>query len=230
MEGDRVVREVAGGGVIEHPVIILAAGKSSRLGEPKGLVAVQGEPWLGCQIERLGECGAARVVVVLGYDWDAYASAIPWLVRAVELGSFLFAGVRVQVARNMTPDRGSFSSLVRGIEALDASDHAYVLPVDVPCAGRPVWALLSDAMQGGVDAAVAVHAGRGGHPVLCSPRMLQALRAIPPDAPGARLDAQLRALPPAACARVAVDDVRVTMNLNTRDDWHALAGGVADDR
>jgi molybdopterin-guanine dinucleotide biosynthesis protein A len=36
-----------------HPVIVLAAGKSSRAGMPKGLIEVNGRPWIEHQIEAL---------------------------------------------------------------------------------------------------------------------------------------------------------------------------------
>jgi hypothetical protein len=57
--------------------------------------------------------------------------------------------------------------------------------------------------------------------------MLARLREVPLDAESARLDAQLRALPEAARARVAVDDVRVALNLNTKEDWENIAGRTA---
>ena len=210
---------------IAHPVIVLAAGRSSRLGSPKGLVDVQGQPWLCAQLERLGACRAPSAVVVLGLDREEYARAIAWITRASE-DWFLFAGVRVRVVRNPAPDRGPFSSLLCALDALDAAGGAFVLPIDVPCPGRPVWRALQDAaVSDGIDAAVPVHGARGGHPVLCSARLLARMRVVPLDAPDARLDAQLRALPDPACARVPVDDVRVTLNLNRPEDWESVTGG-----
>jgi molybdenum cofactor cytidylyltransferase len=218
---------------ITYPVIVLAAGASSRLGSPKGLVPVDGRPWLECQIERLGECGAKSVFVVLGHDWDAYVAALPWIARAVEVGWFPISGVRVAIARNEAPERGPFSSLQRGaleVLAQNTACNAFVLPVDVPCPGRPVWSALGAALGPGVDAAIPSHAGRGGHPVLLSSRVLAHLAALAWDAPDARLDAQLRTLDDSARARIEVDDVRVTMNLNTKEDWASIAGGEMDDR
>ena len=137
--------------MIRHPVVLLAAGKAERLGRPKGLVVVAGEPWLALQIERLGECGAKRVVVVLGHAWDDHVAALPWVTRAHE-GSFPVTGVRVEVARNAQPERGPLSSLLCGIARiariarLGTSEPAYVLPVDVPCPGRAVWTALDAAL------------------------------------------------------------------------------------
>jgi molybdenum cofactor cytidylyltransferase len=210
--------------MIRHPVILLAGGKSERLGRPKGLVVVAGEPWLALQIERLGECGASRVVVVLGHAWDEHVSALPWVARAYETG-FPVTGLLVQVARNEEPERGPFSSLVCGIERLGAGEAAYVMPVDMPCPGRVVWGALEAAMTAEVDAAVPTHGGRGGHPLLCSARFLARLAALPTGREDLRLDAQVRGLQERARRRVAVDDVRVTVNLNTPEAWAAMEGG-----
>ena len=52
----------------EHPItgIILAAGESSRMGEPKSLLDWGGKPLLQHQIDALTDAGCAPVVVVLG--------------------------------------------------------------------------------------------------------------------------------------------------------------------
>lgn len=206
---------------VSAPVILLAAGRSSRAGEPKGLIDVHGQPWLACQLERMAECHVPRVVVVLGFGWDAYRAAFPWIDRA-HAGALAVMGVEVQVARNLDPDRGPFSSLVCGIERL-GRESAFVLPIDVPCPGRVVWHALSLALaEGSRDAAIPMYQGKGGHPVLGSAAFLERLRRTPIDAADARLDAKLRALPAPTLARIEVDDVRVGMNLNTPEDWRAM--------
>jgi CTP:molybdopterin cytidylyltransferase MocA len=185
---------------------------------------VHGAPWLERQLERLAQCGLSRAVVVLGYDLPAHVLAMPWVERALAAPLPLL-GLRVEVVWNGAPERGPFSSLACGLARVGAT---FVLPVDVPCPGRAVWEALDAA---GALAAVPEREGRGGHPVRLSAAFVDRLRAVPIDAPDARLDVQLRKLAPDEIARVAVDDVRAFTNLNDAEDWESVAGGGdVDDR
>ncbi len=46
-------------------VVMLAAGRSTRVGVPKGLIAVMGRAWIEHQLDALEGAGLAGVVVVL---------------------------------------------------------------------------------------------------------------------------------------------------------------------
>jgi CTP:molybdopterin cytidylyltransferase MocA len=206
---------------LTRPVIVLAGGRSSRMGEPKGLVAVRGRPWLEHQLERFAACGGERAIVVLGHGASAYLAALPWLAES-------FAGLAIDIVMNDAPERGTFSSVQCGARAVLANGDAagaFVLPVDVPCAEARVWEALDAACTGDVLASVPRYASRGGHPVACSHALLASLVALDPATADARLDVQLRS------ARVAprvigvpVTDARVIANLNTPDDWATITG------
>jgi molybdenum cofactor cytidylyltransferase len=188
-------------------VIVLAAGRSSRMGEPKGLVQVQGRPWLELQLDAIERAGG-RAVLVLGADRERYRQALPDLPE------------RVRLAFNDDPDRGPFSSLQLGLALLGAGAPAFVLPVDVPAAGAAVWQALREALTTGVDAAVPVLEDRGGHPVLLAASTVAHLRDRPATS---RLDAELAALP--RVARIPVKDLLVRLNLNAPQDWGKLDRG-----
>ncbi|HEY8039995.1 MAG TPA: nucleotidyltransferase family protein [Polyangiaceae bacterium] len=194
-------------------VVVLAAGRSSRLGQPKGLVAVRGRPWLEHQLEALAGTGVGvrRVVLVLGFDREAYLAALPGV-----------ASMAVPVV-NGAPERGPFSSLQCGLAEVvrDGDRPAFVLPVDVPVAAPDVWEALAGALGPGIDAVVPVH-GKGGHPVLLSSTLVRHLLTLPPEGPESRLDLQLRLV---SVARVPVADARVGLNLNVAEDWGKLEGG-----
>jgi len=89
---------------------------------------------------------------------------------------------RVELVRNETWEQGGmFSSVQIGIDGLDGP--AFVHPCDVPGAGPAIYRLLAQAYRPGVDDVVRpVHRGRGGHPVLLSPVMLDAVRQAPQSA------------------------------------------------
>jgi len=175
------------------------------MGVPKGLVRIDGRAWIEHQLDATERIGPGRTVVVLGFEHARYAEQVESLpARAV-------------VARNEAPERGPFSSLQVGLAHVAPDDPTFVLPIDVPAPAPEVWASLLAALTSGVDAAVPVHRGRGGHPVLLSPRLARGLRRLGAET---RLDFELRRV---AVARVPVEDARVRRNLNTPEDWLDLA-------
>jgi molybdenum cofactor cytidylyltransferase len=198
-------------------VVLLAAGRSSRMGQPKGLVVHAGRPWLEAQLDALR---GRRVVVVLGYDAPRYLQAIPDLPA------------RAEVVVNPDPDRGPFSSLQVGLAAFGPSPAGpvFVLPVDVPAPSATVWDALEAALAsaGGslatcLDAVIPSHEGRGGHPVLLAPPFIARLCRRDPASPDARLDVALRS---AETLHVPVGDARVRLNLNAPEDWGKLGEGT----
>ena len=211
-------------------VVLLAAGRSSRMGTPKGLVAVNGRAWIEHQLDAIraaGQAGVGGVIVVLGFDSERYVEAVPQLVR------------RAVVTVNVAPHHGPFSSLQVGLARVPTGPPAYVLPIDVPAPSPAVWRALSLALaaepgeageeagadrEGSAAAAVPVLAGSsaGGHPVLLSAALIARVRAL---APTSRLDHVLREHD-VQVSRVVVDDVRVRMNLNAPGDWARLPRGT----
>src|SRR5688572_20706140 len=59
--------------------LLLCGGKSSRMGQPKGLLDYFGRPWLVEQLYRLKKVGMSSVTVLLGYGSDEYFVKIPQL-------------------------------------------------------------------------------------------------------------------------------------------------------
>lgn len=189
-------------------VVLLAAGQSSRMGEPKGLWAIGGKPWLEHQLDALDELGA-EAVLVLGFDRQRYLESLPELED------------RASVVVNPAPEHGPFSSLQCGLRVSGAP--AFVLPVDVPVPVADVWQALHRALTERFDAAVPVHEGRGGHPVLLAPALVTHVLGLPADS---RLDHVLREWDAERIARIPVLDRRVRLNLNAPEDWGKLAAGT----
>lgn len=164
------------------------------MGTPKGLLDYHGRPWIVAQLAALPP---ARVVVVLGHDAAAYREVLE--------------GAEVTIAVNPAPERGAFSSLQVGLEAA-GKGAAFVLPLDVPAPNASVW----ERLEATASSALPVWEQKGGHPVRVSEELARRLCRLDPSDPAARLDTQLRM---DGALRVPVEDVRVTMNLNTPEAW-----------
>lgn len=125
--------------------LLLAAGAGSRLGTPKALVELDGEPLLRRGIRVLRDGGCDPVLVVLG-------------AAVVEI-----ADAEVVVAEDWA--EGLSASLRAGLAALPATVDAVVVAlVDQPQVGSGAVRRLVAATGG--DAAVATYAGEPRNPVL----------------------------------------------------------------
>lgn len=191
-------------------VIVLAAGRGRRMGGPKALMTVDGEPWWRVQARRLRDAGCTPIWVVSPEVRAAIAGAPD--------------GPRALVEAN--PDAPMFDSLRAGVGHLGprTPERLFVLPVDVPAPGRATWDTLATARSDGV--AVPVHAGRRGHPICLAQawvdRVLRPAFAAPPG-PSVRLDG----LAAPARTEVPVSDPAVVANLNTPADLATWLHGPA---
>ena len=99
-------------------IIILAAGESSRLGQPKQLLPYQNKTLIEHIIEQATATNAAKIVVILG----AFAERIrPFLAFA-----------NVEIVENENWEKGMSSSLQKGLEHAQNADYILVLLSDQP--------------------------------------------------------------------------------------------------
>jgi CTP:molybdopterin cytidylyltransferase MocA len=141
--------------------IVLAAGMSTRMGQPKSLLDWGGEPLLAYQIKQLKEAGVDEVVVVLGYQADDIHRKIGKLPCRVMLNARYHAG--------------RAGSLRIGAKAVNRDAEAIViLSVDQPRPATLIRKLL--------DSHIATNAatrpsfdGHTGHPVVVSGRLREEL-------------------------------------------------------
>lgn len=175
--------------------ILLAAGGSRRMGQPKALLLWRGAPLALRHVEALqGAC--SRVRVVLGGHGDAIDAVLP---AAVE-----------RVWNHRWAETGMSESLALALEDLPEDAVALVTPVDLPPAPREV---LERLLQAGAPAVPTVH-GEDGHPVLIQVGVTRVgLRQE-------RLDAVLR-----GARRVEVNWRGALVNANTVEQWEAVVRG-----
>jgi CTP:molybdopterin cytidylyltransferase MocA len=134
--------------------ILLAAGMSTRMGEPKALLPWQGQPLVCYQVEQLREAGVDEVVVVLGHRADD-------IQRHMKL-------LRCRVLLNALHQQGKAGSLRIGAKGVNRDAEAIVIvSVDQP---RPAE-LTRKLLEAHTDETLisrAVHQGKGGHPIVVS--------------------------------------------------------------
>lgn len=193
--------------------IVLAAGRSRRMGEPKAMLSAGDDTFLRHAIRALRDGGCAYVVVVTGRLDDETAR------RIAEDAAELDAGIAV----NPAAESQQVDSLRIGLAALPPqAEAAVVAPVDVPdVSGALVRAVVDAYRRTGAPITLPAREGRHGHPVLFARRVFGELSR--PELPqGARTVIHAHA---AELAEVPVD--ALPADVDTADDyrrWRAARG------
>jgi len=187
--------------------IVPAAGRSSRLGRDKALLALDGAVVVDRLAATLARAGIDRIVVVAA----AGDRALP--AHCARRG--------LAIACNPRPERGMLSSVLCGLAAvagLAASDVLVVCPVDYPAIRAATVRRLLDGLAAGGElrVAVPVHEGRRGHPLALRGALAPELRALDPERGLRHL---LDRHPPLA---VEVADPGIHRDLDTWLDYAAL--------
>jgi molybdenum cofactor cytidylyltransferase len=185
--------------------IVLAAGRSRRMGEPKAMLRVGDETFLQNAVRALREGGCAYVVVVTGRLDDETA------LHIAEDAAELDAGIAV----NPAAESEQADSLRIGLAALPPqAEAAVVAPVDVPdVSGALVSAVIEGFRRTDAPIVLPASGGRHGHPVLFARRVFDEL-ARPGLPQGARTVIHAHA---AALAEVPVD--ALAADVDTPEDY-----------
>lgn len=168
--------------------VILAAGGSSRLGQPKQLLTFRGETLIRRAFRAAAEAGCDPVVVVTGEPNDAIRSKLD--IRdsrisspgALELGTGAkSAVVRATVVENAEWRRGVGTSIRRGLEQLSESVSAAVLlTCDQPFVESAiVRQLIAKREETGKPIVASSYANTLGVPALFERSCFKALLALP---------------------------------------------------
>ena len=183
--------------------LLLAAGAGRRMGGPKALVELGGEPLVRRGIRLLADGGCDPVVVVAG--------------AAAERVRPLCDGAQVVEAAGWTT--GMAASLQAGLAAA-VGDACVVALVDQPGVTPAAVERLRAAHRDGATAAVAAYAGRPRNPVLLDRSIWADVAAAAAGDEGART--WLRAHPELV-VHVDCSDVGTPQDVDTPQDLAALA-------
>ncbi|PTY08763.1 hypothetical protein DB347_04105 [Opitutaceae bacterium EW11] len=184
-------------------IVVLAAGASSRMGKPKPLLPIEGQP-LAVRAARASlEAKTDCVVFVLGCAADSVAPVLaPW---------------PVSILRNDRWNDGIGSSIRCGIQALSQFqpllDGALITLCDQPGLTSAAIRRLIDAFSGPQGLVAARYLGAVGAPAIFGRDYFPELLSLPPDA-GAQ-----RVLKKHSDIMVPVDLPDLAVDLDTPDDY-----------
>jgi molybdenum cofactor cytidylyltransferase len=195
--------------------LVLAAGESTRMGEPKALLPdPDGRPFVARVVRTFAAAAVSDVIVVTGALHDEIVAAVtadrpPVLPRFVH---------------NPDPSRGQLSSLWAGLDAADRPEVEAVLMtlVDVPMMSPSTVTAVVEAWRRTHAPIVRPAIGdRHGHPVLFDRVVFDELRRAPLEE-GAKAVVHRRAQ---QLVNVEVLDAGCLVDVDTREDYARLLAG-----
>ena len=185
--------------------IVLAAGRSRRMGQFKPLLPFGDRTVIDHCIDSLRCGGVESIVLVVGY-------------RAADLQNHL-QSANVVFAINPDPDSEMSESVAHGVSQIPSNAKAILItPVDHPAVPGAVVARIIESWQKGASLVVPTWEGRGGHPVLVDLAFRNELLNLDPSR-GLR---SLFESHPGQVTRLRVDSSYVARDMDTWDDYISL--------
>ena len=195
------------------PAIVLAAGRSSRMGRAKATLPTgDGHTFLSRIVQTFLDAGVDDVIVVVGHDAESIA------------GGFAGSGLPARFVVNRDYDRGQLSSVLAGLSAVDRPGVSAVLLtlVDVPLVSPATVRAVLDSYHRTHAPIVRPTSGeRHGHPLLIDRSLFDALRRADP-ASGAKPIVRAHA---SAAGNIAIVDEGAFTDIDTEEEYRRIIGG-----
>lgn len=175
MGGNSALRQTVGGTQVSNLIaaIVLAAGKSARLGRPKQLLELEGRPLLQHVIDAVADSSVDEIIVVLGHEAERIEGSIELPPHG-------------RVVLNPSFGQGQSTSVRRGLVAVGRdADAAVFLVGDQPrIRGEIIDQVIQAWMASPLPVARAYFNGTPGHPVVVARSGWDAFKAPRGDAGG----------------------------------------------
>lgn len=183
--------------------ILLAAGRSSRMGCQKGLLPWHGKTLFEHQIQELKNANLSEIIVVTGHDAIIYSRmAKHFPIISIYNHNYL---------------EGKCSSIVAGLLSVDKqTEMVLIVAVDQPTDAKIILQLIETLQKGTAVIAVPLYDGKRGHPLLFSTTIMDDLLAIKEETKGLRhlfqkYDNQVIEVP--------IGNSLIHLNINTPEDY-----------
>lgn len=148
--------------------IVLAAGKSERMGQNKQLLQLNGKSIIEGILDALSDAGINEQVVVLGDEMAEVIEAI-----RPKIG-------KVKIALNVTPEKGMASSVQTGIIVLSNVDAILIVLGDQPIFDSDLLKKMIGILEDNSEALIVspIFNGKKGHPLLFRKSLLGELMGL----------------------------------------------------
>ena len=202
--------------------VVLAAGGSSRLGQPKQLLTFRGETLVRRAVRAAAEACCDPVIVVVGGINDAIQSEVDIRDSRISLSSTPGKTTRAMVVENAEWRNGVGTSIRRGVEHLPGFvDAAVLLTCDQPFVDAGVIRrLVSTQEKTGKPIVASAYANTLGVPAIFDRLCFAALLTLPDDS-GAKT---LMATRPNDVAAVGFEQGAI--DIDTPEDFERLTANA----
>jgi len=189
----------------DFTVLILAAGRSERMGSPKPLLKWKGKTFLQHMLSNpIFHYDNIHSLVVLGHN-------------AKDIETQLFPDIRFITNHNY--DSGRTSSVQCGINAFQRKPEGFfVWPVDCPLISSTNFGTLIDHFQNPSNIIIPSYNRKRGHPPLIGAHYINDILEMEPDEPLRDLYNKYKE----KIVHVVVDDPAVLHNINTPEAYQNL--------
>ncbi len=144
--------------------LILAAGKSGRVGEPKAFLKIGDKTFVTQIISKLmSVCDS--IIVVFGFDGDNLKTK---LIDEEMLKNF---SDKIQIEINRNFEAGMFSSIQCGLSEIQESDFILIHHVDQPSLSLKFYEEFIGQIEENIDWLQPSYDGKVGHPILISKKL-----------------------------------------------------------
>jgi len=185
------------------PVIILAAGNSERMVQPKPFMKWdEHTTFLEKIVSEYTAIGAGRIIIVMNKAGYVRVNAeVPQITESAN------------IIVNEHPEKGRMSSLKLGLQSIPGNTSSFIQNIDNPFVNAALLRLMIPLDE--PDAyVVPVCNGKGGHPVLTGSKIVEHILADESDDSDFRL-----MLKNFRRKEVETDDKFILVNINTPEDY-----------
>lgn len=190
--------------LFEHTsCLILAAGKSERMGEPKALLKFDNDTTF---VERIAktyaQAGIEQIVIVVNSELLAELKE-----RTIDLPS------GINLVLNDKPELGRFYSLKTGVQQVSTGHSCFLQNIDNPFTSLKILEELF-SHKNESDVIVPNFHNKSGHPILLCPAVLDEIRLFKTF--DERIDQFLKNF---KVRKIEISDERILVNINSMEDY-----------
>lgn len=189
--------------MVKCTAVLLAAGKSTRMGSLKALLPWEGTTLLQYQLTQLERSKVDQLVVVIGYQSNK-------LLPYVEETS-------AHIVWNQNYEKGKTESIKEGVLAVESDADCFIITsVDQPVNHILLDALIHQFGQTKANIIIPVYNERRGHPILLSTKLRDEIMQLNEETHGLKAILQKRN---DEISELIVEDHSVLFNFNNEKDY-----------